>query len=192
MERVQANTLATAAFEEFTPATIKVYDIRDPDAKKDGIMVIGGLMGEIIITFTCLLDYILANPQNANFQFTPEQVEAFLKDLLLLEGFQDGALTLSLNQHPVPGADLSADFSTIDEDSIGKFAKNRDNISNYGLGFLFDVMKDLVISQEFIDIIYAVIAKVVKTLPKETIPIPEMPGPDADGNEPSEDERAIA
>jgi hypothetical protein len=51
-------------------------------------------------------------------------------------------------------------------------------------------MRDLVISQDFVDIIYAVIAKIVKTLPKETLPIPEIPGPDADGNEPSEDDRA--
>jgi hypothetical protein len=62
MERVQTNTLATAVYEEFTPAGVKVYDIRDPEAKKDGIIVIGGLIGEIIVTFTCLLDYILANP----------------------------------------------------------------------------------------------------------------------------------
>jgi hypothetical protein len=51
-------------------------------------------------------------------------------------------------------------------------------------------MRDLVISQEFIDIIYAVIAKIVKTQPKEALPIPEIPGPDADGNEPSDDDRA--
>jgi hypothetical protein len=51
-------------------------------------------------------------------------------------------------------------------------------------------MRDLVISQDFVDIIYAVIAKIVKTQPKETLPIPEIPGPDADGNEPSEDDRA--
>ena len=44
-------------------------------------------------------------------------------------------------------------------------------------------MRDLVISQDFVDIIYAVIAKIVKTQPKETLPIPEIPGPDADGNE---------
>lgn len=103
-------------------------------------------MGELIITFTCLLDYILANPQNANFQFTPETVEAFLKDLLLTEGFQDGSITLGLQAHPVAGADPSSDFSTVDEESLARFAKKRENISNYGLGFLFDVMRDLVIS----------------------------------------------
>ena len=190
MERVQTNTLATAVYEEFTPAAVKVYDIRDPEAKKDGIIVIGGLIGEIIVTFTCLLDYILANPQNANFQFTPETVEAFLKDLLITEGFQEGAISLGLASHPVAGADPSSDFSGVDEEGLARFAKQRDNISNHGLGFLFDVMRDLVISQDFVDIIYAVIAKIVKTQPKETLPIPEIPGPDADGNEPSEDDRA--
>lgn len=65
-------------------------------------------------------------------------------------------------------------------------------MSNYGLGFLFDVMRDLVISSEFVDIIYAVVAKIVKTLPKESIPVPEMPGPDAEGNDPSEEEKAAA
>lgn len=97
MERVHANTIGGSSFEEFVPTNVKVYDIRDPDAKKDGIIVIGGMLGELIITFTCLLDYILANPQNANFQFTPETVEVFIKDLLLQEGFQDGSITVSLN-----------------------------------------------------------------------------------------------
>lgn len=92
----------------------------------------------------------------------------------------------------MPGADPVADFSTVDEESLARFAKKRENISSYGLGFLLDVMKDLVISQEFIDIFYAVVAKVVKMQPKEAVPVPEMPGPDADGNDPSEDERAAA
>ena len=41
---------------------MKIYDVRDPDGKKDGIYLIGGFVGELIITFMCLLDYILANP----------------------------------------------------------------------------------------------------------------------------------
>jgi hypothetical protein len=53
-------------------------------------------------------------------------------------------------------------------------------------------MRDLVISQEFVDLIYSVVAKVVKTQPKEALPVPEMPGPDAEGNEPSEDDKAAA
>ena len=47
--------------EEYNPQ-IKIYDVRDNTGKKDGMFLIGGFVGELIITFTCLLDYILANP----------------------------------------------------------------------------------------------------------------------------------
>jgi len=30
--------------------------------KSDGFCVIGGFVGELIMSFTCLLDYILASP----------------------------------------------------------------------------------------------------------------------------------
>lgn len=192
MEKITGSTLASAAFEEYAAANTRIYDIRDPEAKKDGIIVIGGFMGELIITFTCLLDYILANPQNANFQFTIETVEAFLKDLLLTEGFVDGALTLHVNSHPQAGAEPTQDFNGIDEAGLSKFIQKRENISNYGLSFLFEVMKDLVLSDEFIGILYNAISKIVKTQNKEYVPIPEMPQPDAEGNEPSEEDRAAA
>jgi hypothetical protein len=64
LDKIQSTTITHSILEEFNPAVTKVYDIRDPEAKRDGILVIGGLIGELIITFTCLLDYILANPQN--------------------------------------------------------------------------------------------------------------------------------
>jgi hypothetical protein len=54
--------MAGQVIEEFNCSSTKIYDIRDPDAKRDGIYVMGGLLGELFITFTCLLDYILANP----------------------------------------------------------------------------------------------------------------------------------
>lgn len=53
-------------------------------------------------------------------------------------------------------------------------------------------MKDLVINADFINILYQVIAKTVKTQLKVHVAIPEMPGPDAEGNEPSDDDKAAA
>ena len=47
--------------QEYTPKT-RVYDIRDPNASNDGIIIIGGFVGELILTWTCLLDFIFANP----------------------------------------------------------------------------------------------------------------------------------
>lgn len=39
-----------------------VFDVRDPVHWDGGIFIIGGLVGELLITFNCLNDYILANP----------------------------------------------------------------------------------------------------------------------------------
>ena len=64
---------------------LKIYDVKDPASSNDGIIVIGGLIGELIISFTCLLDFILATPSNENFQFSVETIEAYLMDLLWAE-----------------------------------------------------------------------------------------------------------
>jgi hypothetical protein len=34
------------------------------------IFTFGGLLGELIVTFTALLEYILSNPANSSFKFT--------------------------------------------------------------------------------------------------------------------------
>ena len=56
--------------------------MKDSSAADDGIIIIGSMIGELTITFTCLLDYILASPSNQNFMFTTESIEAYLADLL--------------------------------------------------------------------------------------------------------------
>jgi hypothetical protein len=71
-----------------------------------------------------------------------------------------------------------------------KFCLTKSNITDYGLSFFFEVLKDLVISKEFIEILYRVIIKISRTKLKPILPVPEMPtGPDADGNEVSEEEK---
>jgi hypothetical protein len=62
-----------------------VYDVRSSVTKNDGLVVIGGFVGELIMSFTCLLDYVLASPQNQNFFFSVEMIEQFLSDLLASE-----------------------------------------------------------------------------------------------------------
>lgn len=44
-----------------------VFDVRDPVHWDGGIFIIGGFVAELLITFNCLNDYILANPSNQNF-----------------------------------------------------------------------------------------------------------------------------
>jgi hypothetical protein len=73
--------IQTADLAEYTPK-MRIYDVKDPYAQNDGIILIGGFVGELILTLTCLLDYILASPQNQNFIFSVDLVEHFINDLL--------------------------------------------------------------------------------------------------------------
>ena len=43
---------------------MKIYDIRETGTSEDGIVVIGGFVGELIIAFACMFEYIQASPQN--------------------------------------------------------------------------------------------------------------------------------
>lgn len=72
-----------------------------------------------------------------------------------------------------------------------RFSLTKSNIADYGLSFFFEVIKDLVISKEFIETLYRVIIKIVRTKIKTIYPVPEMPQPDPDGNDLTEEEKAV-
>lgn len=80
-EALLNQVILNADHQEYQPK-MRIYDVRDPNASNDGIILIGGFVGEIILTLTCLLDYILASPQNQNFAFNTELMEQFIGDLL--------------------------------------------------------------------------------------------------------------
>lgn len=205
-ERIQTTVFGSQDLQEYTPQ-IKIYDVRDPDGRKDGVFLIGGFVGELIMTFTCLYDYILANPQNQNFTFTQETVEAFIRDLLINENFADGIINLHLTRDPTlkvserVNTDVSNDKIeeekepervAVDNETFMRFSLTKSNISDYGLGFFFEVSKDLVISKEFIETLYKVIVKIARTDLQPLVPVPEMPsGPNEEGVEATEEEKAV-
>ncbi len=51
----------------------------------------------------------------------------------------------------------------IDDDTFMRFSLTKNNIADQGLAFFFEVCKDLVISKDFIEILYRVIIKVART-----------------------------
>jgi hypothetical protein len=132
-----------------------------------------------------------------------EGVETFLRDLLVHENFADGMLTLNLTRDPtlkplsgreskMHAEDEEPERIVMDDEAFLKFCLTKSNISDYGLGFVFDVLKDLVISKEFIEVLYRVIIKAARTKLKPLVAVPEMPGPDAEGNEASDEAKEIA
>jgi hypothetical protein len=70
-----------------------------------------------------------------------------------------------------------------------RFSLTKSNITDYGLSFFFEVLKDLVISKDFIEILYKVIIKIARTKLRPIHHVPEMPQPDAEGNEPSDEDK---
>ena len=152
---------------------MKVYDVRDPQGTDDGIIVIGGFVGELIITFTCLLDYILASPQHQNFFFTVESIEQYLNDLFGNDeaGFPDNYCVLNLTKtlEELGGEqELSAD-------RVAKLARESSNIADFGLAFMFEVQKELVLSVEVIETLYRALCKVAMKKTKDPVVAPEIP-----------------
>lgn len=80
----------------------------------------------------------------------------------------------------------------IDDDAFMRFSLTKANITDFGLAFFFEVLKDLVISKEFIETLYRVVIKIARTKLKPLHQVPEMPQPDAEGNEPSEEAKVHA
>ena len=80
--------------------SLNVYDVRNTVASSDGVIIIGGFVGELIMSLTAMLDFILANPQNQNFVYTEDLMEQFLIDLLGNESceYPNGVCTINLHK----------------------------------------------------------------------------------------------
>lgn len=166
--------------EEYTPAH-KVYDLGAQHATNDGVIVIGGFVGELILTFTCLLDYILASPANQNFMFTIESIEQFLKDLLGQEEsqFPDKICTVHLQK---PLDQIVTEENLKIYELTGKSIRESENLADAGLKFMLEIQKDLVLSTDVIDVVFSAIAKIATSKPLPVQALPEVPdeAPDAE------------
>lgn len=171
-DQVQKEVRGQAQLEEFTPK-LRVYDVKDPVAGNDGIIIIGGVIGELIITFTCLLDYILASPQNQSFLFTGEVIENYLYDLLCGEEsqFPDNVIVLNLAKS-LEDIAAAAGIELVG-DQLSLACRDQSNMADFGLSFMFDIQKDLVLSADIIQVLYRAITKLATSEPAPLLPIPE-------------------
>jgi hypothetical protein len=171
-DQIQNTVINPAVLEEYNPKN-KIYDVRDPNASDDGIIIIGGFVGELIITFTCLSDYILASPQHQNFFFTVDAIEQFLTEILGNEDspYPDNICCLNLNKSLEElghGRDLSSD-------QVAKLARDPSNIADFGLSFMFDAQKELVLSPDVIEVVYRAICNLAMRSPVKLLAIPSVP-----------------
>lgn len=137
-KRVISSTIEPARIEEkFNPETMKVYDVRDPEGTGEGIFIIGGMMAEIMTTFTCLLDYIQANPQHQNFHFSYDSLVDYLKGLLIGNNFPDGAITLHVSSQEDGEEAMQAE--DMDEKRFLRHCLTTTRINDYGLGYFIEI-----------------------------------------------------
>ena len=169
-EKVQKEIVMGNVLAEFTPKT-KVYDIRDPAASDDGIIIIGGFVGELIITWTCLLDFIFASPANTGWVFSQELFEKYLHDLLVSDEsqFPDESIIIHLQRSP---EELAGD--PLNADKLARSAREGRHMADFGLRFMFECSKDLVLNVEAVETIYKGLISIACTKPSELIPIPEI------------------
>jgi len=81
---------------EYNP-NVTVYDIREyHPTRENGVSVIGGFVGELLIVFTALYDYMLSNPSTAEFRFTSEAIEKFLIDWMKEGDFPEGTCVIKM------------------------------------------------------------------------------------------------
>jgi len=98
----------------------------------DGISIIGGIVGELITTFSCLSDFILASPQNQNFSFTVDMLEQYLYDLLVSDDsqFPDNAITVNLRRSV---EELDPRGGGSNYESVSQKARYPENMADFGL-----------------------------------------------------------
>lgn len=150
---------------------MRIYDVRDPATVNDGIVLIGGFVGELIITFTCLLDYILADPKHQAFVITNEMMEQFLIDLLTSDEWPDGICSLTINK-PLEEITQGRDLPPA---QIAKFVREKQNMSDFGLKYMFEIQKDLVLVPDVVDVIFSTVCKIATKKIVDPQEVPEAP-----------------
>lgn len=63
-----------------------MFDVRDvAGLAEPSVICIGGMVGELIISFSCMEDCIQSTPELSGFRFRPDMLEKFIKEVLVPE-----------------------------------------------------------------------------------------------------------
>lgn len=134
-----------------------VYDVRDVlNATEPSIVCIGGMVGELIISFTCMLEYIQSTPELSGFRFKPEELEKFIKEMLVPD-YPSAMCEIKLVQSL---KDLNGGEEPDVTDAVN-LLMDANNITNFGLKFLLQWRKDLFLSDELVRTVLHAICTVV-------------------------------
>lgn len=170
-----AKTVSTSLKVEYTP-TLAIYDIREyHPTKENGVFVIGGFIGELLLVFTALYDFVLSNPINAEFKFTTEAVEKFLSDWMKEADFPEGTCVLKLKDEL--DLTITDDKGNVDigmsANQIGKALCSAIQHQSFGMKMLLNNRKDVLLNDNALYEVFAAIARVSLIQPKKEKPLPD-------------------
>jgi hypothetical protein len=138
-EIVINNIIKTSPLIDWTPK-VQILDIRSyRHMAEPYICVFGGLVGELIMTFSSMNDFINANPNNRE-GLGVHDFETFISVLMGPEtNFPKDSLVIELTNNPSIVVDENGDLiQHVDvplEDTVNH-AMDPDNIASFGLKFL--------------------------------------------------------
>lgn len=144
---------AAQIIEHYSP-DMKVYDIRSVFDKQEapGIFVIGGFIGELILTLSSIQDYAGANQSTTDFSFFEQDIESFITELLSSDEINKevGHMTLAKDLHP--------QLSEYSDPAQAQFyaleaLKEPDTHASFGLSFLLKERHELLIGEDLLNMI---------------------------------------
>ena len=197
---VQKEILSQAPLVEWKPS-IQVLDVRQyiaesyetnisnisgksPQGIPGSIYVLGGMIGEIIVTLNCLQDVIRAKPDQANFIFTQQDLENYFMAVFAGDsGFTTGAVSLDLLSNPElvkvekepdesQGEDKNAEGQEeegsvweeqpLTNEELTEFALNSTNLASFGLRIIIENHKELDFNEDLLRQIFTGIISVAR------------------------------
>ena len=171
-----SHVVPNSAKVEYSPG-VAVYDVRDyHPSRENGIYTIGGFVGELILVFTALYEYILTNPANSEFKFTSESFEKFLVDWMKEADFPEAACLVrmkdELSEYRVRDKDGKLDLPMTSA-QFGTALMNPRNHQSFGLNLMLKSKKEILLNEQALQEIFQAISKVSLSEAKPEKPMPE-------------------
>jgi hypothetical protein len=166
---IQANPGQTV---EYNAATTHVYDVIEPgmETKALGIHVLGGMVGELLMTFSCLMEYTHASPSHDPFTFKYSEIEAFLTEMVE-QDFSDDCCVLRLQK--ILKDQITSEKDLDREEEAVRILSDPAIHASYGLKFIIANSRDsLKIMPEVMD---GMLRALVRIGLRELKPIVEVP-----------------
>jgi hypothetical protein len=145
----------------------------DMENKPLGIHLVGGMIGELLITFSCMMEYMHNSPAHETISFKSSDIEAYLTDVLT-EEFAENICVLRLKENLRDKLVGEKNFEEQVQEAVA-ILSNPEIHASYGLRFLIQHSRDsLKIMPEVMEAFFRAIARIALREPRPMIEVPAI------------------